>query len=74
MYVKLKEDEEYHFCEEHLKEIGKFDDLKERDNIDDAIFRAPKHSIQCERCRSLASNGNCTPLYVEIDDSIRDNR
>lgn len=65
MYVKLDEDQNgYHFCQKHLEELGRLDELNNPDELIDYQYNKPKDL--CEKCKSLARNGDCLPLYVEV--------
>ena len=63
MYVKLKEEKErYHYCREHLKEIGELDSLDQPDQLKDDTFSKPDEV--CDECQDLAEEGHCHPLFV----------
>ena len=63
MYVKLKKGEDhYHYCKEHLEEMGKLDALDQPDRLRDDTFSKPEDL--CEECKDLAEEGDCHPVFV----------
>ncbi|MFW6104580.1 MAG: hypothetical protein ACOC6I_01920 [Candidatus Bipolaricaulota bacterium] len=64
MYVKLEEGGHYHYCEEHLEEIDELDALDEPDQLKDDTYSKPEEGELCEKCRELAEEGHCHPVYV----------
>ncbi len=64
MYIKLKREEKtrYHFCREHLEEMGELDALDQPGKLSDDTFNTPEKL--CEQCKDLAERGDCHAVYV----------
>lgn len=63
MYVKLKEEDRYHCCREHLEEMGKLDALENSEQRLDKTYSEPEEI--CERCQELAEQGDCHAVFVK---------
>lgn len=67
MYIKFKGQEKYHYCEEHLRELGEVDEeetIMDMDVIEDTATSVPKGKV-CKECNRRAAAGSCTPPYAK---------
>lgn len=64
MYVRLKEEKDhYHFCREHLEEMGEADALENAKKRIDKTYGEPEEL--CEKCQKLAEEGECHAVFVK---------
>ncbi|MCF7890191.1 hypothetical protein K9M78_03125 [Candidatus Bipolaricaulota bacterium] len=64
MYVKLEEEKDrYHFCREHLEEMGEGDALENSEKRIDKSYGEPEEV--CEDCQDLAEQGDCHAVFVK---------
>ncbi|MFB6290702.1 MAG: hypothetical protein ABEJ25_03105 [Candidatus Bipolaricaulia bacterium] len=66
MFIKLKGENHYHFCREHIEELGRLDELKKPDQLSDRRYADPEDEKICEECQALAEKGGCTTFFVQI--------
>lgn len=68
MYIKFKEEGDYHFCEEHMREIGKMGEGRTLENPDEVVEQTvgpPPDDEICNECQKLKRQGKCTLHYIK---------
>lgn len=66
MFVKLKGEDHYHFCEDHIEELDRLDELERPDQLSGRQYSKPEDAKICEECQALAEKGGCTTIYVPV--------
>lgn len=66
MFIKLKGEEHYHFCREHIEELGRLGELDTPGQLSGRQYSRPEDREICKECQTLAKKGHCTPPYAEV--------
>jgi len=66
LYIKYKDEDEYHCCEECLEKIGKLDanGNATEEGIEDKTREEPDGKI-CSDCKNKKKTGKCTLAYIK---------
>jgi len=66
LYIKYKDEDEYHCCKECLEEIGKLDvnGNAKLEGIEDRSMEEPSGPI-CGECKSKKEDGDCKLPYAK---------
>lgn len=66
MFIKLKGEDHYHLCQEHIEELGRLDELKTPGQLSGRRYAEPEDEKICGECQALAKKGHCSPPFVQV--------